>query len=220
MGIRDYFHWGDNYTHALRDLDGSLTGVANTELRPINPMNDDPECSTGDELDGYISVSLCENHETGHIRLLPSKTRVDLSTGAILEGQNANTLSFTVQKNSEAPLLQHSKPEGPIYNKFSMNLNRDDQYHIQGIHWNKESEKYIDIIFSSIIMGQVSPVISVELGNTNDMDNGFDGCKLMKLTGGTPVEVLTEREGRMFFQLSTYLKGGNTFGHYRLDCSN
>ena len=162
--------WSDSYTVSIRDLDGTLAGTPNREIRPDHPLNLDPTCTSRSDWSAYICDQV-----TGHLSFMVRKA----------DNTNNNLgMTFSVRKDSGPTFYHSSFPASPNYNKFSMMLNKPAQYHIENMNWTPLSDKWLELVFTSRhdLNSNGSP--NVELSNVVSLNGLPTSCNLYQRNGG------------------------------------
>ncbi len=145
-------YWADSYTASIRDLDGSLSGVPDAEIRPNHELNWELGCTEYPEWSAY----LC-SYQSAHLRFR-NRSKVD---NAI----NTSDITFTLQKNSGPTYARSDISENLFYNKFSMTPDSSNIYHVSDYILDSVgagAAEWVDLFFTSERAGELSSVVSFE----------------------------------------------------------
>ena len=143
MGLENQ-NWQDSYTAAVLDIDGDLTGMPGSLIRPDHWMNTD---------DGCVSLpneaSLVCPYELSYLRL---------HNLGETNGQN-----FDVYRNDGPAITHSSDPQNGIFlNKFSMLMDEDLIYILTNVDFASSTRMKLNFVARDV--GDVSPIVALASG--------------------------------------------------------
>jgi hypothetical protein len=138
-------NWLDSYTAGTLDIEGDLTGIPGSIIRPDHVMNTYPNCTRF-----TVEQSLVCQYEISHLRI---------NNLSLYSGQN-----FDVTR-TDGPSIDHL-PSNPLQNihlnKFSMIMDDSITYLLTNLDFNNQSQIQLD--FTSRRLGDVSPIVGIISG--------------------------------------------------------
>jgi cell migration-inducing and hyaluronan-binding protein len=143
LGLEDN-NWQDSYAAAVLDIEGDLTGMPGSLIRPDHWMNTDSGCvSLANE------ASLVCPYELSYLRL---------HNLGETNGQN-----FDVYRTDGPSITHTSDPQNGVFlNKFSMIMDVDFIYVLANVDFNHEETMKLHFVAREV--GDVSPVIAIASG--------------------------------------------------------
>jgi hypothetical protein len=159
MGGPRSVNWQDSYSAGTLDIDGDLTGIPGSIIRPDHAMNDDSTCTTlADE------VAMVCQYELSHLRFQAS-----VSSQTFFDVFRSDGASF---ESDPPPFIG----AGLHHNKFPLIMDTRLTYRVENL--DMESSGAINMIYSTRSVGDVSPVI--EIGSVT---NGLCDVTSLAITG-------------------------------------
>ncbi|NCG17413.1 MAG: hypothetical protein GWP91_00145, partial [Rhodobacterales bacterium] len=159
MGGARSVNWQDSYSAGILDIDGDLTGIPGSIIRPDHAMNDDSTCTTLVNEGAMV----CQ-YELSNLRFQAS-----VSSQTFFDVFRSDGVSF----ESAPPPFTGA---GLHHNKFPLIMDTDLTYRVENL--DMDSSNAINMIYGARSVGEVSPV--VEIGS---LTNGLCDVASLVVTG-------------------------------------